>query len=155
MLDKDDQLIDDILKKILTSSPGIRYVILMDRNGFTISYSAKFVSSNHALPIERLGAIGGAVYSAIEEQGACINYNDVDSLAVGYKKGYIFSISAGEGILSAITDKNINQGMISNVMKRYRGMLAKILGRYLQQDQSEEISEELKSLLSESDLDIA
>ena len=155
MLDKDDQLIDDILKKILTSSPGIRYVILMDRNGFTISYAAKFISSNNALPIERLGAIGGAVYSAIEEQGACINYDEVDSVAVGYKKGFIFSISAGEGILTAITDKKINQGMISNVMKRYRGMLAKILGSYLQQNQSEEISEELKSLLNESELDIA
>ena len=151
MLDKDDALIDEILRKILMASPGIQICLLMDKNGFTISYSAKYVTSNNIIPIERLGAIGGAVYSAVEEQGNSIEYGELDSLAVGYKNGYIFSISAGEGILSIVTDKKIKHSQIGSIMKNYRGIIADTLSKYFLKSEevlkSDEITDELKSLL--------
>ncbi|MHA1729756.1 MAG: roadblock/LC7 domain-containing protein [Promethearchaeota archaeon] len=152
MIDKDAEVLEQILNKILKSSPGVKYCVLMDRTGFTISYSAKFVSSNNSLPIDRLGAIGGAIFSACEEQGDCVDFGDIKSLAVGYKNGFIFSLLAGEGILSVITDKKINQGLISNIMKKYRGIIANTLNSYLQQDKSFEINEELKAILNENDI---
>lgn len=152
MLDKDDILIDEILRKILMSNEGIQICILMDKNGFTISYSAKYVTSNNIIPIERLVAIGSAIFSAVEEQGDCIEYGELDSLAVGYKNGFIFSISAGEGILSVVTDKKINHAKMSSLMRSYRDVIAKILAKYFLKVeevlQSDEITEELRSLLN-------
>lgn len=152
MIEKDEELIDEILNKILRSSPGIRYVLIMDRTGITISSVEKF-NTDKSMNIERLGAIAGAVYQAVEEQGECLNYGEIDSQVTEYNKGFIFSTSAGEGILCVATDKNTNMGLIRNVMKKYRTVLSTILIRYLHHD-GNKISQELKTLLDQNQPDL-
>ncbi|MBD3350492.1 MAG: hypothetical protein GF364_03300 [Candidatus Lokiarchaeota archaeon] len=142
--EKDEQKIDEILQIVLRSSPGVRYVILMDRTGLTISFQEKF-KTNKSVYIERLGAISGAVFQAVEEQGDMVEYGNTISQITEYDKGFIFSMDVIDGIISVITDKNINMGLIRSIMLKYKDILANILQRYLKQD-TNEITEELRSL---------
>ena len=139
-------MIDQILNKVLRSGPGVKYVILLDRTGITISNASKFRTDKNT-NIDRLGAIGGAVFQAVEEQGGCMDYGKISNQITEYEQGYIFSVSAGEGILMVITDKNINIGLIRNSAMKYRNVLDKILARYLNQD-TDIIAQELKSLIN-------
>ena len=148
MQEKDEDLLDEILNEILRSSPGVRYVLLMDRTGLSISYTVKF-KTDKEMNVERLGAIAGAVFQAVEEQGDCVDYGETLSQITEYEQGFIFSMSAGDGILCVVTEQRVNMGLIRTSMKRYRGRLAKILSRYLHQDSSQ-ISEELKGLFKEN-----
>ncbi|MHA1339358.1 MAG: roadblock/LC7 domain-containing protein [Promethearchaeota archaeon] len=152
MIETDEIQIDKILIQILKSSPGIRYVILMDRAGLTISYQIKF-KTNKSDYIERLGAIGGAVFQAVEQQGDMINYGSTISQITEYDKGYIFSMATGDGILCVITEKNINMGLIRSIMRKYRKTISEILKRYLKQDQ-DEISKELRKLFDQSEINL-
>jgi len=152
MAENDEILIDKILNKILKSSAGIRYVILVDRAGFPIAYQIKFKTNENEY-IERIGAISGAVFQAIEEQGEMMVYGSTISQITEYDKGYIFSMATGSGILSIITEKNINMGLILNLMKKYRNTISEILNRYLKQDQ-DEVSKELRKLFDQTEVNI-
>ncbi|MCP4762077.1 MAG: hypothetical protein GY870_09860 [archaeon] len=154
MIEKDEELMDQILNKILRTSAGIRYVLLMDRTGLTITHATKFRTQSYA-DIDRLGAIAGAVFQATEEQGDCLAYGGIESSISEYNEGFIFSMSAKEGILCVATDKQINLGLIRSVMKKYRAVLASILDRYLEHEDVN-VSKELKALLgSEKEYDFS
>ncbi|MHA1897338.1 MAG: hypothetical protein ACTSU2_08095, partial [Promethearchaeota archaeon] len=73
MNDNDELIIEKILNRILMGAAGIREVILMDRTGITITYVSK-LNTNKKINIDKIGAIGGAVFQAVEEQGECLEY---------------------------------------------------------------------------------
>lgn len=148
MAEKDEQKLSEILGQILRSSPGVRYVMLMDRTGLMISYEMKFRTDSFTY-IERLGAIGAAVFQAVDEQGSMIEYGETQSQITEYISGFIFSISTGQGILCVVTDKNINIGFIRNIMIKNKENISKILDRYLKQD-TNEISNELKGMIKDN-----
>ncbi|MHA1457849.1 MAG: hypothetical protein ACTSR5_18075 [Promethearchaeota archaeon] len=72
---KDEVALRKILKTIITSTPGLKYAIIIDDTGITIMSESKFTFSNEEeISVEKIGAIGGAVFTAGEEQGHILGY---------------------------------------------------------------------------------
>ena len=146
---QDERILNQILKNIVSSTPGLKYAIIIDDTGITIMSEAKFAfTSEEDISVEKIGAIGGAVFTAGEEQGHILGYGQINLQITEYLKGMIFSLKTGRGVLCIATDKNVQIGYVRAIMKKYAPKISQILDRYLQTEQSEEINEELRELFS-------
>ena len=145
---QDETALREILKSIINSTPGLKNVILIDDTGITIMSESKFRFSNQQeISVEKIGAIGGAVFTAGEEQGHILGYGSTELQITEYDKGFIFSGKAGKGIICIVTDKNVQIGYMRAIIKRFAPKISQILKRYLQTDQGE-LNKELKDLFS-------
>ncbi|MBY9007602.1 MAG: hypothetical protein KGD63_12700 [Candidatus Lokiarchaeota archaeon] len=144
---EDEILLKKILKSIISSSAGVKYTILIDETGITLLSQSKFKLSDDNTSVEKIGAIGGAVFMAGEEQGVILGYGSIDLQITEYNKGMLFSKKIGRGVLCIATEKNINIGYIRAVMKKWAPKLEKVLESYL--DISENVvNKELKELFN-------
>ncbi len=149
---QDEALLKKIIHDIINSTPGLKNVILIDDTGITIMSEAKFTFLNEDdISVEKIGAIGGAVFTAGEEQGHILGYGEIDLQFTEYYKGMIFSVKVGKGILCIATDKKVQIGFVRAIMKKYAPRITTILNHYLQADQGE-INKELKELFSSDTL---
>ncbi len=149
---QDEALLKKIVHDLINSTPGLKNVILIDDTGITIMSEAKFTFLNEDdISVEKIGAIGGAVFTAGEEQGHILGYGEIDLQFTEYYKGMIFSVKVGKGILCIATDKNVQIGFVRAIMKKYAPRITTILNHYLQADQGE-INKELKELFSSDTL---
>ena len=145
---KDEVALRKILKTIITSTPGLKYAIIIDDTGITIMSESKFTFSNEEeISVEKIGAIGGAVFTAGEEQGHILGYGLTELQITEYDKGFIFSGKIDKGVLTIVTDKGVQIGYMRAIIKRFAPKISQILTRYLQTDQGE-LTKELKELFS-------
>ena len=145
---EDETRLKKILKEIINSTAGLKNVIIIDDTGITILSESKFnFPSEKDISVEKIGAIGGAVFTAGQEQGHILNYGEINLQITEYDKGFLFSLKIGKGVLCIATDTNIQIGYIRALMKKWAPLIAKILNNYLQSDQGE-INKELKDLFS-------
>ena len=146
----DERILKKILKEIINSTPGLKYAIIIDDTGITIVSESKFIlkSSKDDISVEKIGAIGGAVFTAGQEQGYILGYGNIHLQITEYFKGMIFSLKVGKGILCIATDKNIQIGLVRAIMNKYSQKIASVLNRYLQQEDQGEIKKELAELFS-------
>ena len=146
---QDELTLKKILTEIINSTPGLKYAIIIDDTGITIVSEAKFIlkASKDDISVEKIGAIGGAVFTAGEEQGYILGYGNIHLQITEYFKGMIFSIKAGKGVLCVASDKNIQIGLVRAIMNKYSPKIAVILNRYLQAEEGE-INKELKELFN-------
>jgi len=146
---QDERTLKKILNEIINSTPGLKYAIIIDDTGITIVSESKFIlkSSKDDISVEKIGAIGGAVFTAGEEQGYILGYGNIHLQITEYFKGMIFSIKAGKGVLCVASDKNIQIGLVRAIMNKYSIKIAVILNRYLQAEEGE-INKELKELFN-------
>ncbi|MFX1408135.1 MAG: roadblock/LC7 domain-containing protein [Promethearchaeota archaeon] len=151
---QDEHRLKKILSDIINSTPGLKYAIIIDDTGITIMSEAKFTFKNEEdISVEKIGAIGGAVFTAGEEQGHILGYGDIDLQITEYFKGMIFSVKVGKGVLCIATDKNVQIGYVRALMKKYASRISTILNRYLQEDKGE-INKELKELFSSDSISL-
>ncbi|GAH16295.1 unnamed protein product, partial [marine sediment metagenome] len=116
--------------------------------GITILSQSKFkFSEDNGTSVEKIGAIGGAVFVAGEEQGHILGYGSINLQITEYFEGMIFSMKVGKGVLCIVADKNAQIGFIRAIMKKWGPLIGEILGRYLQADQAE-LGKEMKELFS-------
>ncbi|MFX1591418.1 MAG: roadblock/LC7 domain-containing protein [Promethearchaeota archaeon] len=143
---EDELKLKMILTAIINSTPGLKYALITDDTGITILSQAKFKFTDHnGISVEKIGAIGGAVFVAGEEQGHILGYGAIDLQITEYLEGMIFSMKVGKGVLCVVADKNAQIGFIRATMKKWAPNISIILSRYLQTDQAE-ISKEVKEL---------
>jgi predicted regulator of Ras-like GTPase activity (Roadblock/LC7/MglB family) len=147
----DAKVFDQILSKIIKSETGIKKVILVDRTGLTIAHVSKF--SYYPVDIDGIGAIASAVFSASEEQGKNLEIGDLDVLTSEFDDGKIFAASCGKGVLSVITDKDVNIGMIRLLMKKTSEELKEVLDEFLAEKPIEVVSKEKE--ISDKELEAA
>jgi len=148
---KDESILKKILKEIINSTPGLKYAIIIDDTGITIMSESKFIlksPTEEDISVEKIGAIGGAVFTAGEEQGYILGYGNIHLQITEYFKGMIFSLKVGKGILCVATDRNIQVGLVRALMKRYSQKISSVLDSYLQQEDQGEIKKELAELFS-------
>jgi predicted regulator of Ras-like GTPase activity (Roadblock/LC7/MglB family) len=145
---QDERILKNLLKEIINSTPGLKYAIIIDDTGITIMSESKFILKNEDdLSVEKIGAIGGAVFTAGEEQGYILGYGNIHLQITEYFKGMIFSLKVGKGVLCIATDKNIQIGLVRALMKRYSTKISTVLDRYLQEEKGE-MNKELKELFN-------
>ena len=146
---QDENTLKKILNEIINSTPGLKYAIIIDDTGITIVSESKFIlkASKDDISVEKIGAIGGAVFTAGEEQGYILGYGNIHLQITEYFKGMIFSIKAGKGVLCVASDKNIQIGLVRAIMNKYSPKIAVILNRYIQAEEGE-INKELKELFN-------
>ena len=143
---EDELSLKKILTTIINSTPGLKYALLTDDTGITILSQSKFkFSDRQEISVEKIGAIGGAVFVAGEEQGHILGYGSINLQITEYLEGMIFSMKVGKGVLCIVSDNNAQIGFIRAIMKKWGPMLKTILDRYLKADQAE-ISKEVKEL---------
>jgi len=143
---EDEHILKKILNNIINSTPGLKYAIIVDETGITILSQSKFTfSDDNAISIEKIGAIGGAVFIAGEEQGHILGYGNISLQITEYFEGMIFSMKVGKGVLCIATDKKVQIGFIIATMKKHAPRIAAILNQYLQAEQGE-MSKEMKEL---------
>lgn len=151
---QDEVKLKKIILDIINSTPGLKYVILIDDTGITIMSEAKFAFlDENGVSVEKMGAIGGAVFTAGEEQGHILGYGKINLQITEYYKGLIFSMKVGKGILCIAADKNVQIGFVRAIMKKYAPKITSILNRYLETDQ-EEINKELKELFDSDSISL-
>jgi len=143
---EDELRLKKILILIINSTPGLKFALITDDTGITILSQAKFkFSDQNGISVEKIGAIGGAVFVAGEEQGHILGYGTIDLQITEYLEGMIFSMKVGKGVLCIVADKNAQIGFIRATMKKYAPKISLILNRYLQADQAD-LSKEVKEL---------
>ncbi|MFX0023627.1 MAG: roadblock/LC7 domain-containing protein [Candidatus Hermodarchaeota archaeon] len=143
---EDELRLKKILNLIINSTPGLKFALITDDTGITILSQAKFkFSDENGISVEKIGAIGGAVFVAGEEQGHILGYGAIDLQITEYLEGMIFSMKVGKGVLCIVADKNAQIGFIRATMKKWAPKIALILNRYLQADQAE-LGKEVKEL---------
>lgn len=152
---KDERILKKILSAIINSTAGLKHVILIDDTGITILSQSKYTfSNNDDISVEKIGAIGGAVYTAGEEQGLILGYGNMNLQITEYNSGIIFSVRAGKGVLVIATDLKVQIGFIRAILKKWAPRVANVLNRYLEGSEQETISEELKELYSSDTLNL-
>ena len=145
---QDERILKQLLKEIINSTPGLKYAIIIDDTGITIMSESKFILKNEDdLSVEKIGAIGGAVFTAGEEQGYILGYGNIHLQITEYFKGMIFSLKVGKGVLCIATDKNIQIGLVRALMKKYSQRISSVLDSYLQEEKGE-MNKELKELFN-------
>lgn len=145
---QDERILKKLLKEIINSTPGLKYAIVIDETGITIMSESKFIlKGEQDLSVEKIGAIGGAVFQAGEEQGYILGYGNIHLQITEYFKGMIFSLKTGRGILCVATDKNVQIGFVKAMMKKYSQKISAVLDRYLQEEKGE-MNKELKELFN-------
>ncbi len=147
MEQKHKEVIMKILKKIVGVSPGIRYALIMDSSGITISSVSKFQTD---VNLERFGAISGTIYHTIEEQGFLIGYGKIKSQITEYEQGFIFSQGLGNSYLIVATDLMVNMGIVRGLMNKYSSILKKIMSVNFQAISS--VSEDVKTIYKEQNI---
>jgi len=126
----DTKSFDNILSKIIKSESGIKKVILVDRTGLTIASVSKF--SYFPADVDGIGAIASAVFCASEEQGKNLELGDLQIVTSEFINGKIFASSCGpKGVLTLISDPDINIGLIRLILKRSGDELKDILDEFL------------------------
>ncbi len=150
---EDEYLLNKILGTIINSTAGLKHAILIDDTGITILSKSKFnLTNDQNISVEKIGAIGGAVFIAGEEQGHILGYGEINLQITEYFSGMIFSVKAGKGVLCVVSsDMNVQIGYIRAILKKWAPKIAKLLERYLQTDQGT-IDKELKELMSSNTL---
>ncbi|MHA2038144.1 MAG: roadblock/LC7 domain-containing protein [Promethearchaeota archaeon] len=143
----DTKSFDNILSKIIKSESGIKKVILVDRTGLTIASVSKF--SYFPADVDGIGAIASAVFCASEEQGKNLELGNLEIVTSEFGGGKIFASSCGpKGVLTLISDPDINIGLIRLILKRSGDELKEILDEFLA-----EAPDVMDSGLDLSDLD--
>jgi len=153
----DERILKKILKEIINSTPGLKYAIIIDDTGITIMSESKFIlksPTEEDISVEKIGAIGGAVFTAGQEQGYILGYGNIHLQITEYFKGMIFSLKVGKGILCVATDKNIQIGLVRAIMNKYSQKIASVLNSYLQQEDQGEMNKELKELFSSDSISL-
>ncbi|MFX1410529.1 MAG: roadblock/LC7 domain-containing protein [Promethearchaeota archaeon] len=146
---EDELRLKEILIAIINSTSGLKYALLIDDTGINVLSQSKFkFSDDIGISVEKIGAIGGAVFIAGEEQGHILGYGSIDLQITEYYGGMIFSAKVGKGVLCIVSDKNVRIGFIRAIMKKWAPQITQILNRYLQAE-PEEISKELKELFNQ------
>ncbi|MFX0085283.1 MAG: roadblock/LC7 domain-containing protein [Candidatus Hodarchaeota archaeon] len=125
----DPRRFDTVLSKIIKSEPGIKKVILVDRTGLTIAHVSKF--SYVSVDVDGIGAIASAVFMASAEQGSNLTIGGLDIVTSEFDTGKIFASSCGRGILTIISDAEVNIGMIRLLMRKANEELSSILDEFL------------------------
>ncbi len=150
---EDERTLKLILEKIMNSTIGIRHVILMDSSGITLKSVSKFAVDGVEGTVERIGAIGGAVFQAGEEQGEILGFGKIKIQITEYDKGFLFGMKIGDsGIICVITDIDIQVGILKMILQKWALKIKEILKRYLYTDHKV-ISSELKSLFGSEDFE--
>jgi predicted regulator of Ras-like GTPase activity (Roadblock/LC7/MglB family) len=144
---KHKEVVMKVLKKILSVSPGIRYVLIMDASGITLASVSKFQTD---VNLERFGAISGTIYHTIEEQGFLIGYGKILSQITEHEQGFIFSQGLGDSYLIVATDLMVNMGIVRGLMNKYSTLLKKIMAISFQTVSA--IPEEFKSIYKEQNI---
>lgn len=146
---KDEAILKKILTNIINSTAGLKHVIMIDDTGLTILSQSKFsFSGDQNISVEKIGAIGGAVFTAGEEQGLILGYGNIKTQITEYDNGLIFSVKTGKGVLCLATDLNVQIGFVRALIKKWAPKIASVLERYLKSSDQEAISDELKELFS-------
>jgi predicted regulator of Ras-like GTPase activity (Roadblock/LC7/MglB family) len=149
---EDELKLKKILTIIINSTPGLKFALITDDTGITILSQAKFkFSDQNGISVEKIGAIGGAVFVAGEEQGHILGYGAIDLQITEYLEGMIFSMKVGKGVLCIVSDKNAQIGFIRATMKKWAPQITIILNRYLQADQAD-LGKEVKELFRSDSL---
>jgi len=150
---EDETILKKILSAIINSTAGLKHVLIIDESGITILSQSKYTfSSDNDISVEKIGAIGGAVYTAGEEQGQILGYGGMKLQITEYDNGMIFSVRAGNGILVIAADLNVQIGLIRAMLKKWSPKISKVLNRYLNSGEQSSISKELKELYTNSDV---
>lgn len=146
---KDEAILKKILTNIINSTAGLKHAIMIDDTGLTILSQSKFsFSGDQNISVEKIGAIGGAVFTAGEEQGLILGYGNIKTQITEYDNGLIFSVKTGKGVLCLATDLNVQIGFVRALIKKWAPKIASVLERYLKSSDQEAISDELKELFS-------
>ena len=150
---RNEQMLKQILTTIINSTAGLKYAIIIDDTGLTIASQSKFTfTEDDHVSVEKIGAIGGAVFTAGEEQGQILGYGEINLQITEYKKGLIFSIKLDDGVLVLATDLNVQVGFIRALLKKWAPKITKILNKYLESSDQKAMKDELKELFSTDSL---
>ena len=125
----DTKSFDNILSKIIKSESGIKKVILVERTGLTIASVSKF--SYFPTDVDGIGTVTSAVFCASEEQGKNLDLGDLEIVTSEFSGGKIFASGCGpKGVLTLISDPDINIGLIRLLLKLSGDLEGKVICQY-------------------------
>jgi len=128
---------------MISGESGIKHILLADRTGVTLlSHSRNPWESI----MDGMGAIISAVFVASEQQGMSLSSGKLDMVTSEFGKHKVFSMSVGDTILSIITARNVQMGLIRLLLNKYGKAIEDLLKQRLLNEGKDS---ELESALSE------
>jgi len=116
---------DNIISKIIKSESGIKKVILTDRMGLTIASVSKF--SYFPVDIDGISVITSVNFCTSEQAGKLLGLEDLNLIMCEFTGGKIFSAYAGKGVLTLISDPDIDIGLIRLILNSSGEKIREIL----------------------------
>jgi len=128
---------------MISGESGIKHILLADRTGVTLlSHSRNPWESI----MDGMGAIISAVFVASEQQGMSLSSGKLDMVTSEFGKHKVFSMRVGDPILSIITARNVQMGLIRLLLNKYGKAIEDLLKQRLLNEGKDS---ELESALSE------
>ncbi|MHA1713645.1 MAG: roadblock/LC7 domain-containing protein [Candidatus Ranarchaeia archaeon] len=135
--------IREIFRKMISGESGIKHILLADRTGVTLLSQSR---NPWESIMDGMGAIISAVFVASEQQGMSLASGKLGMVTSEFDKHKVFSMSVGDAILSIITARNVQMGLIRLLLNKYGKAIEELLKQRLV---AEGKDTELESALSE------
>ena len=119
--------IENVLKKVLTTDPGIKKVILTDRTGFTIAHASR--SLEYLIEIDEVGAIASHIFCASEDLGQNLDLSALDFISLNFDEGTIRIAACGKGIICFYTEQEVR--VLKLTLKNLENELKDLIDKYL------------------------
>ena len=148
-MQKESELIQECLNEILRTSPALKFVLLIDKDGIIISKVAKMAFFDSESEINKISVLSTAVYSTAEEQGVNTPFGELRIATCEYKNGIIFITPLKFGIVVIGSESFNTIGLIRTKIISIRQKIDRLLEDYVCGDQTEadsEVNEQLKIL---------
>ncbi len=152
-MQKESELINECLNEILRTSPALKFVLLIDKDGIIISKVAKMAFFDSEAEINKISVLSTAVYSTAEEQGATTPFGELKIATCEYNNGIIFITPLSRGIVVVGSESFNSLGLVRSKIISIRKKIDNLLENYVCSDQEIEdntMNEQLKILFQDS-----
>ncbi len=116
--------IREIFQRVIQGEAGIKHILLADRTGVTLQSLSR---NPWETVMDGTGAIISAVFVASEQQGMGFNAGRLELVTSEFDKNKVFSLSLGDTILSILTARNVQMGMIRLLLSKYGKEIEQLL----------------------------
>jgi predicted regulator of Ras-like GTPase activity (Roadblock/LC7/MglB family) len=152
-MQKESETINECLNEILRTSPALKFVILIDKDGIIISKVAKMAFFDSDEEINKISILSTAVYSTAEEQGTTTPFGELKIATCEYNNGIIFITPLTHGIVVIGAESFSSLGLVRSKIISIRKKIDNLLENYVCSDldaTDSAINEQLKILFQDS-----
>jgi len=151
-MQKNSELIHNSINQILHTSPSLKFVLLIDKNGIMISKVTKLSFFDSEREIDKLAVFSTAVCASAEEQGLGTPFGDLKITISEYNNGIIFITPIKNAIIVVGAEHETQIGLIRSKIYRIKSQIENAIDSFISEDLfgDAELNDQLKVLFQDT-----